>query len=842
MIHPAWIRLLAWFWRTWTGRAVLATMALGAAAALSLLPVVMLSREFDRLEQATIQRSAKRVDEGIQSELRTLGELCRDWAIWDDTYAFVVDRNPAYAKSNLDWTSMLDSTKVHLFYILDLDSRIIWGGFHPRRAETEIRLPEFTQERIGHLGLVSGPPDEPQSGVILTPDGPLLLVSYPIKTSRSEGPIRGRLVMGRLLDDYRLAALSRTLATPFDLRDTLRNPLPPDELAEWTRQGWTLRTRIQGEARLDILLALPDMFEKHRMIFTIPLERTIHKQGLRVGRLVFWSLFLSILAVSGVLLAAFLEHWRFARRHRALLEEEVATRTAELQESERRFRAFVDHTQDLMFWCQRREAEGPFVVEGINPAALRFSGLSLAEALGRRAHELLAPSLAEPLQRHVHTCAERAEPLVTEDTVDHQGVRRTFQTAFVPVPDETGRIQRIAVSSRDITSFREREETLLHAQKLESLGVLAGGLAHDFNNLLTAAQGNLDITTTLLSENPQEALPYLDSLRSALVKAANLTRQMLAYSGRGRFVLRIHDLNVAVQEMTALLEISISKKAVLSRELAPSLPPLEADVAQIQQVIMNLVTNASDALQDRTGTIRLRTWAQEMSTTDIAALPIQFMKPGLHVALEVSDTGIGMAPDIRARIFEPFFSTKGVGRGLGLSAMVGILRSHHGGLALESTPGQGTTFRLWFPASMEEVSPQDAEALPILEDTVPGGTILLVEDDPQIRLTTGRLLRDMGCAVLEACDGLEGIEAYFQHKKEVRLILLDLTMPRMDGREFLAELRTHAPRLPVIVTSGYTDLELPPGDPALSFLQKPYQATDLRKAFSRALRPEPVPD
>ena len=835
MEKPRWVGILAWFWQTRRGRFALLVLVLMVASALALLPVFVLNQEFNRLEAVILQRDAKRVTEGVQSELRVLAELSKDWGIWDDAFVFARDRNPAFVKANLGWDSILNSTQVQLIYVLDRTGKIIWGDFHPVDASHSVSLSAFSQERIQELPLLSASREEPHAGLFMTAEGPLLLVSQPIRHSNNQGPVGGTILMGRLLDRGRVDQLSRLLAIPFVAQDTLRTPMAPEEASAWAGRGWEPQVLIRSESSLNIRVTVPDIYEKERLILTLPRERAIHVQGLRAGRIVFASLFLATVMVAGALMAAFFQYLRLVRRHHDALEAAVASRTSELQDAERRFRAFVDHTHDFMFWCRLDESEGCFVLEGINPAALRFMGRPLAAVIGQRSKACLPPNIADPLERYVYACAGQRAPLVTEDAVDVKGVRMVFQTAFVPVPDETGKISQIAVSARDITAMRDKEEALLHTQKLESLGVLAGGIAHDFNNILTAAQGNLDISTLLLPQNA-EALPHLESVRQALTKAANLTRQLLAYSGRGRFLVQVHDLNVAVEEMLALLEISISKKATLICDFAEQLPLLEADVAQIQQVIMNLVTNASDALQDKSGTIRVRTWAETLDSEAIARLPVQFLAPGPHVALEVSDTGSGMPPEVLERIFEPFFSTKGVGRGLGLSAMLGILRSHHGGLALESVPEAGTTFKLWFPASSQIQEAAESDEAVAGDAGTPLGMLLLVEDDPNIRNSTGWLLRGMGFPVVEAQDGVDGLTCFQEHQAEVRLVILDLTMPRMDGREFLAELRKSAPALPVIVTSGYSEQELPPGDPALAFLQKPYQARELRLAIFKALR------
>ncbi|HWQ10676.1 MAG TPA: CHASE4 domain-containing protein, partial [Holophaga sp.] len=814
------------------GRLALALLLLAGASGLAFFPAFVLAREFDRLERDAIRQDTTRIQEAVQNELRSLAIVAKDWGVWDESYAFIHDRNPGFIKANLGWESLLSSTQIQLIYLLDPQGAIVWGDAK-LAAGPGVPPPEFAQARIRELPVLAAL-DEPGTGLLMTSAGPLLLAAQPIRRSDGSGPTAGTIIMGRLLDTERLQGLSRLLGLPLQARDTLRQPLPPGEAQEWMGRDWKPGLRVRGRSSLDLLVAIPDLRGKEHLILVGSWPRTIHMQGLRTGSFVFFTVFAASLAVAGVLLAAFLQHLRTIRLHHGALEDTVARRTAELQEAEHRFRAFVDHTRDLMFWFRLDEAQDAYVMEGVNPAGLRFMGRTLEQVAGLAAGVCLPPSVAGALERHVRDSATRGTPLAMEDGLELDGQRRVFHVEFVPVPDEDGKVRLIVGSARDITALRQREEALLHTQKLESLGVLAGGIAHDFNNLLTAAGGNLDIVELLMREDP-ECRQYFEQVRSALAKAANLTRQMLAYSGRGRFVLQVHDLNAVVKEITALLEVSIGKKAQLLCDLAPGLPLMEADAAQIQQVIMNLVTNAADALQGGPGTIQVRTRTEALDGEAIARLPVHYMAPGPHVVLEVSDTGSGMSPDVQERIFEPFFSTKGAGRGLGLSAMLGILRSHHGGLALSSTPGQGTCFTLWFPASSQRRPDLQTGAPASGEEVVKDGMILLVEDDTGIRNATARLLRSLGFPVVEAQDGIDGLACFAEHGQDICLVLLDLTMPRMDGREFLAEIRKSAPDLPVVITSGYTEQELPAGDPALRFLQKPYPLSELKAAVFKAL-------
>ena len=382
------------------------------------------------------------------------------------------------------------------------------------------------------------------------------------------------------------------------------------------------------------------------------------------------------------------------------------------------------------------------------------------------------------------------------------------------------------------TRLKAMEEALRQSQKLESLGLLAGGIAHDFNNLLTAIMGNLNLGQMKLAET-SPALPYLEAVENTVLKASELTRQMLAYSGKGRFVVKPQDLNALVTEMLHLLEVTVSRSARLKIDLGRELPAIDGDAAQLQQVIMNLVTNAAEALAGREGLVRVGTREETLDAGRIAReFPAQALEPGRYVVLEVEDTGPGMDPQVLARIFEPFFTTKVKGRGLGLSAIRGILQGHRAGLRIRSAPGEGSRFQIYFPASAQSAAapPRDPPAGPAAFT----GTVLLVDDEEVILQSMGTALETMGFQVVRAADGLDALEAFARCGPELRLVLMDLTMPRMDGATAFRRMQAERPEVPVILSSGYDRQALEGARPA-AFVQKPYRLGELRKVLQEVL-------
>ena len=411
---------------------------------------------------------------------------------------------------------------------------------------------------------------------------------------------------------------------------------------------------------------------------------------------------------------------------------------------------------------------------------------------------------------------------------------RTIETSWCNVRLPDGR----TIGFGQDVSF---EAQLLETQKLESLGVLAGGIAHDFNNLLVGILGNVGMA---LGDVPPESrtAATLADVEAAAQRLADLTRQLLAYAGKGRFVVQPIDLCALVREMRGLLAAVVSKRATIRVDLPSEVPQVFADSTQIRQLVMNLITNASDALGDTDGVITLRVGLLDVDAEYLRTTFVDDdLAPGRYVWLEVMDTGAGMPPEIQRRIFEPFFTTKFTGRGLGLAATLGIVRGHKGTLKVYSEPGKGSVFKLLLPAYVPESppaasGPRGAESAP----SEGAGVVLVVDDEPTVQRAAQRILERRGFRVISAVDGRDALRKFDAHHDEIWAVLLDLTMPHLDGEQTMLALRERDPNVRVVLTSGYNQQDVTTrfvGAGFAGFLQKPFVARELLDAIDAVIRP-----
>ncbi len=520
-----------------------------------------------------------------------------------------------------------------------------------------------------------------------------------------------------------------------------------------------------------------------------------------------------------------------------------------LRQSERRFRALVEQGADAVTLLSR---DGTVLYEG--PTVQRITGLAPEERVGHSGLERVHP---EDLARVRATIAGVMERPGAVARARFRSIRRDGSVWWTEgtatnLLDEPS-VAAIVVNYHDVTDQvraeterLELERRLLHAQKLESLGVLAGGIAHDFNNLLMAVLGSLELVAHDPTATPSVCAGIERAMQAAR-RAADLTRQMLAYSGKGRFVSVRVDLGELVRENAELLRASVGPQVTF--ELSPAGAPgvIEADPGQVQQVVMNLITNASEAIGPAGGTITLRTGMAECGEAELARSRVEVKPgPGRFAFVEVRDTGCGMDAATQERLFDPFFTTKFTGRGLGMSAVLGIVRAHAGAILLDSAPSLGTTIRVLFPlrddtASHDvtpHVAPPDAE-----QATAPAGRLILVVDDEEtVRRPCHAFVEALGYRGLEAADGRSALALFAERPGEITLVILDLTMPGLSGAEVLRELRQRRPGLPILVSSGFGEeaaREQLGGAASVGFIQKPYSLSELKEKLEQILSADP---
>jgi len=400
---------------------------------------------------------------------------------------------------------------------------------------------------------------------------------------------------------------------------------------------------------------------------------------------------------------------------------------------------------------------------------------------------------------------------------------------------------------QDVTERNRMQREQEHSQRLESLGVLAGGIAHDFNNLLTAILGNAELVKHSLGDI-ERCKKSLANIFTASHSAANLCRQMLAYAGKGQFVIRPIQLSAIIDEMSQLLRASIDKSVQLNVEQKPDLPLIDGDLGQIQQVLMNFIINASEALEGKEGVIDVHMGVKEMSLEVLENLFHDInIQEGAYVYMTIRDTGCGMDDVLLKKIFDPFFTTKFTGRGLGMSAVLGIVCGHHGALDVQSEVGKGTEFTVYFPVSHHTLKNEAHLKTDMKAST---GTVLVIDDEEAIRELSACILEDMKLNVLLAKDGVEGLDVLQNHLNDVSLVLLDMTMPRMNGKQFYHHMQVFASHIPVVILSGYTETymqtyfmedSIEPSAHSLSFVEKPFSPEMLRLMVEKQLSGKRAP-
>ena len=491
--------------------------------------------------------------------------------------------------------------------------------------------------------------------------------------------------------------------------------------------------------------------------------------------------------------------------------------------------AVLDFSGEIREW--NRRAEEIFGAESEDVIGSRLADLFLAPD-SEELEDFISRSMASgdgPLPRVFRAYGPADEPLQLEVTA----------AAVSSEADEPGALVLFKDITKELEAQAERErieQQMQRAQRLESLGVLAGGIAHDFNNLLVSIVGNADLAL-LLATPGSPMQKALIKIKLAGGRASELTEQLLVYSGKSEVRTEAIELNRLVTELKDLLEVSIPDYVSLEMMLSPDLPPIRGDAAQIGQVLMNLVTNASDAIGERPGRMMMTTGTIYLTPEKCAELRTSWdVSEGRHVFVDVADTGCGMDEATRQQMLEPFFTTKFEGRGLGLAAVAGIIRSHHGALEVESEVGAGSTVRVLLPAAPSahvRDTPSDVDLSNV--SGLLAGTVLVVDDEADVREVLSDMLETLGLSVVTASDGAEAVEVFESSPESFRAVILDMAMPRMGGAEALRGLRAIRGDIPVIICTGYGQDQNFEGTEPSGFLPKPFKLATLVRKLEEVL-------
>jgi len=490
------------------------------------------------------------------------------------------------------------------------------------------------------------------------------------------------------------------------------------------------------------------------------------------------------------------------------------------------------------------------IVKSFNPAAETMFGFPAQDVIGRSVNLLMSDEEAREHDRHIRHYLETGKSNVLGHIRELEAKRRNgemfpieLQVRVLKSNHHTyfvGMIRDISERRREEVRQERIKKRIERAQRLESLGVLAGGIAHDFNNILSSMLGNAELLRIDLGTLESDAESCMQNIETGCNHAADLCRQMLAYAGKGRYIIESVNVSELVLGMEKLVRVSVPTSIIMHKKLADSLPLIHADVAQMEQVVLNLLTNAAEAIGDGDGEIHLSSGVQTLADKDMHAFEgAESMQPGDFVYLEVQDSGCGIRPEDMAHLFEPFFTTKFTGRGLGMSAILGILRSHGGGIHINTVPDEGTTIRVLIPAQAEAVARPVSQPKAKAQGEWKGsGAVLVVDDEMQLRDMASKMLTRMGFEPQVAEDGDKALSLLAERDGVFSVVLLDLTMPGISGVDVLAEIRRLYPELKVIISTGYGEQALTDHFKTMQpdgFIAKPYRYQQLMEAMLKML-------
>jgi len=839
---------------------------LGLVGGLYLLARVVLLRGFSHLEEDFARQNLERISSALANELATLDRTTSEYASWDQTYAYLHGKQPNYVHTEFPDVTF-QQLKINFVVILDNSGRKVFSkGFNLVSldpAQVPVGLDQHLRPGAPLLAYDTHPGKV--LGILVLPSGPALISSRPVLSSSSQGPVAGTMIMGRLLDSDEALRLSEMTHMPLDVQRVDGDTIPQDfQLARLTISGPNATVvREYDQSSLAAYELLNDIYDKPAVIARVLFPRDIYREG----RTVLLQFLLLLLSASLVFGAATL----------FLLERVVLSRVADLSEGITEIGASGDLTarldvsgkdelgylgtaingmlEDLANTeAERHEGRTRLgVMIDKMPAVLWTTDTSLRftssvgaglEALGVRANELVGQSLFDYFRTNdpeFPAIAAHRKALEGEsNTYEMEWQKLVFESHVQPMHSSEGELMGVIGVALDITDRRQLADQLRQSQKMQAVGELAGGISHDFNNLLMVVKGHGEL---LLDRLPEDSplRQNVEQVQKAADRAASLTRQLLAFSRRQVLQPRVLDLNDVVGGMIEMFSRVIGENIELACVPGANLGRVKADPGQVEQVLLNLVVNARDAMP-KGGRVTIETTNVTIDRS-YAALHAG-MAAGRYVMLIVSDTGCGMDGPTQSRIFEPFFTTKekGKGTGLGLATVYGVVKQSGGYIWVYSEVGHGTTFKIYLPQVLEVVHKPSLDKSP--SGPPPGNeTILFVEDEESVRVLVRGYLEGMGYRVLEAADGVHALEIAAAHQGAIQILITDVVMPRLSGREVATRLSATQPELKVLYISGYTDDSIFRDgvlEGGMAFLQKPFNLKTLAQKIREVLDGRPV--
>jgi PAS domain S-box-containing protein len=832
-----------------------------AVGSLFLLSRLVLKHGYARLEESFARDSLDRAASALTNELNTLDRTTSEYASWNQTYAYLHGTNPDYVKSEFP-AATFQELKISFVIILDNSGHKIFSkGFDLSHAG-EAPVPEGIDENLktGSSILNHKSLESRVSGILMLPGSPVLVDSRPVLTSDSRGPIAGTLIMGRVLDAAEVQHLSQMIHTPLTVErfDGL-NPnadFPPGfyRISDQSRT----QIRVLDQDSLAAYQELDDIYGRPAVILRVILPRTIYAQGQT-----------TLLQFTMLLLAAAL---LFGAGTLYLLERVILSRVADLSDGITQIgasgnlsaRLEIRGADELAYLgtainsmledLEKAQAEqhqgrtrlGVMIekmpaVLWTTDTELRFTSAVGAglDLLGLRTNELTGKTLFEYFQTKdpefppiaAHKKALRGESV----TYELEWQRRVFESHVQPLRGSEGELIGVIGVALDITDRKHLADQLRQAQKMQAVGELAGGVAHDFNNLLMVVKGHAEMLHDHLPQSsPQRS--HVEQIQTAAERAASLTAQLLAFSRKQVLQPRVLDLNEVVGGMIQMVSRVIGENIELAFMPGARLGNVKADPSQIEQVVLNLVVNARDAMPQG-GRLTIETASVELDENYTVQHAV--VEPGPYVMLTVTDTGCGMDSKTQARIFEPFFTTKeqGKGTGLGLATVYGVIKQSGGYIWVYSEIDHGTTFKIYLPKITAKV--EELAAVKTIPTPACGSeTILFVEDEQSVRELVREYLSARGYSVLEASDGIQALDIAAVHPGAIQLLITDVVMPRLSGRELASQIATARRDLKVLYISGYTDDSIFRHgvlEGGMEFLQKPFNLRTLAQKIREIL-------